>query len=339
MSKTTKTVLLVLGGIAALGCLCSGGCLALGLAGSNAATSEDTGAATAGDAPAPTIPLSGTRTTWGGYSVVVPPGMTSAVGPDGLQLQQGGLANGACTIVLLPQEPASGAPDAQAFAIVTRYFQGKATGFLGEYTGRDVYSGQERGTSARGFDWVELPELWPLGANGGQLDARVRILLVQLGAKVAPIVGLETGGAKCLTTKDWAWLRVFHTLEFPEAGLKAGASAPVVGTWSLASSSAASSTEYRSDGTYLAAGGMRTTVAISDTRERQTDRTWAGDGTWSAHGERLTVTPKGQPSKTEWFRVVRMQNQSAPEGWLVELRTFGLSVDGTPYEGGLRRAK
>ncbi len=337
MSKTTKTVLVVLAVLAGLGCLCSGGCMALGLAGAGAVGGAD-------DAlHEPTIALTGSRTSWGGYSLLAPPGMSPAIGPDGLQLKQAGLPSGTCSIVLLPQEAASGAPDAQALAIVGRYFAGTATGFRGQYTGPDPYSGQERGTSARGFEWVELPELWPTGENGQMLDARVRIMLVLLGAKVAPIVGLETGEAHCLMSgrdSPHQWLRLFYSLEFPEAGLSpADPAAQVVGRWSLASSSAAVSREYRADGTALFAAGARTTVEISNTRVRETDRTFARDGTWRVSGDRLVVSSDARPAETRWFRVVKVRNTSAQSGWLTELRDFDLGSDGKPYESGLRKSE
>jgi hypothetical protein len=334
MSKMSKSVLVVFAVFAGLGALAAG-CTAPGPSEAPATGEPPTGAA----GPAPTIPISGSRTAWGGYSVIAPPGMTPAIGPDGLQIKRSGAQGGDCTIVLLPQEPASGLPDAQAFTIATRYFQGTASGFLGPHTGPDPYSGQERGVSARGFEWVELPELWPLGPNGQMLNAKVRIMLVLLGAKVAPIVGIETGDARCLSMGGECWLQLFYSLDFPDAGLKATSqnAAQVAGTWSIASASGAVMMEYLPDGGYRSAVGSRTSVEISDTRERETDRTWANGGRWSVQGDLLTQQPEGRPLKTTWFRIVRERNTSVPSGWITQLRTFDLGQDGKPYEGSLMR--
>jgi len=338
MTKTTKTVLIVLAVLAGLSCLCSGGCLLLGLksgGGSGPVASADDDAS----APPPSVPLTGDRQRWGGYSFIPPPGMTAALGPDGMQLQHP-RGQAACTIVLLPQRPAEGALDAQALAVVRQAFAADFAGLVDEYRNSDVLAFQLRGVTSRGWEYVELPKFFLRLRDGREADVTARALVFKVGSTVAPILGLEAGGNDCLGglgDHGERWLKLFYSLDFPDAprSQQNALAASLVGTWRTVSSSGAVLTEYLADGSFRSTGGFRTTTEVTPTLEKQTTTTWTGGGRWSVHGDLLTTTPEGRPASTAWFRLVRGAKSSG--GDRLQLRSLEVGVDGAPFEGQLTR--
>lgn len=338
MTKTTKTVLIVLAGVLGLACLCSGGGLLLGL-GSSARGGGGQTAADDSSGPPPNIALTGDRQQWGGYSFIPPPGMTAAVGPDGMQLQHPD-GQGACSIVLLPQRPAEGALEAQVLAIAQQTFAADTAGLVDEYGDAALLDFQLRGVTSRGWEYVELPNFYLRLRSGEQANLRVRALLLKVGSTVAPIIGMESGGDNCLGElgdHGHRWLRLFYSLDFPDAprGPDNALAGALVGRWEAVSSSSALLEEYLADGTYRTTGGYRTTREVTPTLDKETTTTWTGGGRWEVHGDRLTTTPEGRATTTNWFRVVRGARSSG--GDKLQLRTFNVGIDGVPYEGLVRR--
>jgi hypothetical protein len=325
VTRSTKIVLAVVAGLVGLGMTC---CLTTLLL-SGAASSEAEAEAAAADVPAPEVTISGARQDWAGATFIIPEGMQLAQGPDGLQLTHP-VGEAACTMVLLPRQPARGALEQQALEVVQATFAKDFAGVIDEFGGERVLDGRLFGTLGS-VDYVELPKLLLRTRENREADVLVRALLFRVGDEVAPIVGFEVGRNRCL--EGGAWLRLFHSLQFPGSPRDADdAMAQVLtGSWSMATSQAGLVEEFRADGSFIVGGATRSAHSVSETREQVTTTTWANGGRWAVHGAWLTSSAAGTPGKTSWFRVVRDARGQ------LELRRFGIGYDGALYEGRLRK--
>lgn len=305
-------------------------------AGGGTGGGSGTGGGTGVNLPAPKAPVTGARETWSGYSYVVPPGMTAQTYADGVVLTD--RTDATCTISLLPQRAAEADATQQALSILLSWSPGTITGFHDEFGGLTPLDHKRRGVNGEGFSYVLL-QGYLLGANGAELSGG-RIMLVNLGAMVAPIIGV--GGSTCFddaTGKrlDWSWL--YYSLQFPGA-TPTGTPAPadqLVGKWFINSGTIFLGETYAANGHYASVSAYQTYTQVTPTQVLEHTSTFTGDGTYEVHQDRLSRLSASRPAETTLFRIVDEQNASVASGWLPRFYQLDLATDATPYEYSLVR--
>lgn len=304
--------------------------------GGTGGTSGGSGSTTSsGNLPAPVAPLTGTRETWDVFSYIVPTGMTEQQHPDGIVLQDSTTSD--CTISLLAARASTGNLPQQALDTFVSWGSPTIAGLQDEYGGSAPLNFQRRAITPTGFSSITLMG-YAVNSSGSQL-ADARIMLVDVGAQVAPVIALGSCfNALGDSNLDWAWL--FHGLDFPGATPTGSTTlaAQVVGKWQYNSGTAFLGEVYAANQQYSVTASSQTYSQVSSTEVLQTTTTFVGDGTWEAHQDRLTRLPSSGGGTTRLFRIQEEMNSAAPNGWLMVLLQIDVSSsDGKPYEYALTR--
>jgi hypothetical protein len=283
-----------------------------------------------GSGPQPEVPVVGTREAWAGFSYVVPPGMTEQTFADGVVLTN----TTKCSISFLPQAAASGEPGAQALSILLGFVGAKYPSLYDENGGTSPLTMKRRGQTGDGFPWM-MVRGYLSDAQGAQASW-AQVMLVELGSKVAPVIGV--GDRSCFDDPvagkklDWTWM--FLSLRFPGVAAPAGPrlADELVGKWLVNSGSILLGEIYAANGHYGTVSSLQTYSQVSSTDVLQTTTTFFGDGTFEAVEDRLTTRPASGTEKTRLFTIIEEQNSAVPTGWLPVLHRIELGTDGQPYE-------
>lgn len=298
-----------------------------------------------GSVPPPDVDVMGTPESYQGTTFVMPPGLTEQVASDGVVLSGPKAANqGSCLIVVLPPRAAEADLDAQMLATLKGFFAPDFADLRDIYNGTAPLDFVQRGVSGEGWGyrglWGTLTD-----ASNQPTGSKARILQVELGSTVVPIIGFEASDNLCLdnevTGKPITWALFFHSLHF--TGFTPSSlptlEQQLLGKWSIGSGSVFLGETYAANGHYGTASAYQTFRDISPTEILQTTTSFFGDGTYEVHGNQLTFRPSnGTPASTHLFRIVEERNSARPNGWLPRLYKLSVStVDGAPYESGITR--
>jgi hypothetical protein len=240
-----------------------------------------------------------------------------------------------CMITMLPPMRGQGDPATQGAALVQSRANADRLGAYLDSRGRDVRLSREDGISGAGWTYTDL------SGQIGKSGITARVLMVQMGDQVLPIVGFSKVW-NCLgnqaTRENDVWALLFHSLRIPGYDHDSPQLAEqLIGMWSSASNGAGTSETFAPNGHFG-------TVAVYQSYERSTtpgmvwevNRAWQGDGTYEVHGDRVhthNARPSAQQDKTQLFSIVRTPNENAPGGFDVTLRILTRSWDGSPTWG------
>lgn len=233
-----------------------------------------------------------------------------------------------CQIRMLPPTRVQGDLATLGFGLVQQFSN---ENHLGPYqaSGSDVRQSREEGVSGTGWTYVDLD------GQLGQSGITVRVLMVQMGDQVLPIVGFSKS-IDCLgspfTRDNDIWALLFHSLQVPGYTQDSPQLAQqLVGMWSSASGGAGTSEIYAPNGHF-------STVAVYQSYEAsatpgmvwEVDRSWQGEGTYDVQGDRVhthnTHRTDARQDITRYFSIVRMPNASG--GFDSVLRVVDRSWDG-----------
>lgn len=298
-----------------------------------------------GNVPAPDVAVTGARTEYMGVSYVAPPGMTEQLATDGLVLNGARVdPQGSCLIVVLPPRAAEADLDAQLLATLKGFFAQSFADLRDIYGGTAPLDFEQRGRSSEGWGWRGVGG-YLTDLSNRPTGSKARILLVELGSTVVPIIGFEASDNTCLddevTGKPIAWALFYHSLHF--TGFTPSPLPTVeqqlLGKWSIGGTSSFIGETYAANGHYGTASAYQTYQDISPTEIQQTTTTFLGDGSYQVNGDQLTYVPaSGTPASTQLFRVIEEKNSARPNGWLPRLYRLQVSVvDGAPYEFAITR--
>ncbi len=284
-----------------------------------------------GDLPPLVVPLEGPRTSWDVFSFIVPPGMSSEVLADGLSMRDPARR---CSLTLLPSRAATGERAQQALDILLAWGAPDLTGLHDELGGTAPLAHQRRGVTASGQATLLLQGAI-VGAAGTEVSPG-RVMLVDVGGAVAPVIGV--GGADCLddpaTGRELTWARFLDSLQFPGALATAPATLAqqVVGQWSRGRGADFRGETYAGDGRYAV-------TASAQAFAQAADGGFTGDGRWEARQNVLALKPAAGTASSRYFRILELQSETAPGGWVTHLLPLGVaSSDGAAFEDDLVRA-
>jgi hypothetical protein len=298
----------------------------------------------AGDAP-PSAPLPepetgslGTPQTWQDYSFIPPPGWTTQIFPDGVFMQAPPTQQtGESTfIAMMPLRKAEGDLANQALAIVRGFFAQKFIGYVSYIYGHqnNLLEQMERGVTGDGWRFVEV-NLSPILQDGKYTTHLVRVLLIQVGNQVAPVIAYDNGiRLDNPVSGKGAWPLFYFGLTFPKlAGPGPGAAYDqLVGTWGAGGTNSMLEETFGKEGAYSSMAGHQTYHDISSTQVLERTRGWFGEGRYVVQGNRLTVWSNGGKPATHYFRLAEQSNSAVPSGWIWKLRQLNRSIDGQNYE-------
>jgi hypothetical protein len=167
------------------------------------------------DLPAPVWQPIGERVAWGSLSFIVPPGMKGKVRTDLYEMAGPGVRgrDSQCSIFIVGAKPSRG--DLATFA--QTLLLGTLTARVYDTSGGSNFIGYRRvGRSADGWRYVEL---------NGRVDSmnatRIRVMLIDRGATVIPIIGIAEPGNGCVGLNIEAtpnentvtWSALFYSLK------------------------------------------------------------------------------------------------------------------------------
>lgn len=298
-----------------------------------------------GNVPAPDVAVTGTRSDYMGISYVAPPGLTEQLASDGLVLNGARVdPQGSCLIVILPPRAAEADLDAQMLSTLKGFFAQSFADLRDIYGGTAPLDFSQRGRSSEGWGWRGV---WGFltDLSNQPTGSKARILLVELGSTVVPIIGFEASDNTCLdnevTGTPVTWALLYHSLHF--SGFTPSPLPTVeqqlLGKWSIGGTSYFIGETYAANGHYGSASAYQTYQDISPSEVLQTTTTFLGDGTFQVNGDQLTFVPSnGKPASTQLFRIVEEKNSARTSGWLPRLYRLQVSVtDGQPYEFAITR--
>jgi hypothetical protein len=287
-------------------------------------------------APEPGVTLAGTRQAWQGYSFIVPPTMTGVSADEAFIMSADASAGqGGCAIILSPEIPATGDLLTQALQHLNRVAAEVYGGSLRE-GGMSATRPPSRGVSGAGWRYA-FAQGEVLTAEGFPTDNHVRVLLVDLGATVATITGIEAANNRCLgalnpQSLSWQWL--FYSLDFPAFAARDPnlLASQVFGIWAIGGNTTGLKEIYAANGRYGAATTLLTYQEYSATEVLQTATTFGGQGAFNVSGDRLSRFPDNGPAETVLFRIEQEMNQATPSGWLPRLYQLQRGSDGNVFE-------
>jgi hypothetical protein len=292
-----------------------------------------------GNVPPPDVDVTGAPENYQGTTFVMPAGMTEQVASDGVVLSgpKAG-TQGSCLIVVLPPRAAEADLDAQMLATLKGFFAASFGDLRDPFGGTNPLDFVERGVSGEGWGYRGLYGFLTDLSNV-PTGSKARILQVELGSTVVPIIGFEASDNLCLdnvvTGKPITWALFFHSLHF--TGFTPSSmptlAQQLLGKWSIGSGTVFLGETYAANGHYGTASAYQTFSAISPTEILQTTTSFFGDGTYEVRGNQLTFRPSnGRPASTQLFRIVEERNSARPNGWLPRLYKLARSIDNEPYE-------
>lgn len=287
-----------------------------------------------GSVPAPVPPLAGERETWDAYAWVVPPRMVRQTGAAGVELTDAQEVS--CRIALLPLRTKTGELAQQALDVLRAAAGMNDAQLRDETGGTQPLDFQRRTITRTGFAAAQVEGTWFDGA--GVERAPARVLLVDLGAQVAPV--LATGPcflAAGDSNLDWAWL--VHSLEFPARTATAldPLRAWLPGKWRLDVGTGFLGETYAANQRYGITASETAFAAVTGTEVTVTSTSFTGDGRWELTENRLSLFPTTGTAKTQLFRIDEQKSATAVGGWVRRLHKLDVSQDGTPFEYVLRR--
>jgi hypothetical protein len=287
--------------------------------------------------PEPVTGPLGTPQLWQDYAFIPPAGWSVKPYSDLLMMQAPPTqqAGESTFISLQPFRRAEADLASQAVAVAREAFAGKFGSFLNHSSGnQDLFADMERGVTGDGWRYVQV-DLAPIQIDGARVWALVRVLLVRVGDRVAPIVAWDSGIRLVneVSGRD-VWSTFFFGLGFPNhpGPGPGGAQELLAGTWGVGGSNAMVQETYGRDGTYGSAAGYQTYRDLSATRVLETTHGFFSEGRYLVQGNRLTVWPRGGKPETHYFRIAEQANSVAAGGWITLLRQLQRSVDGQNYE-------
>jgi hypothetical protein len=303
----------------------------------NGTNNSSGGNGSGGTPPAPTATLAGTVVDWNGYTAIMPSSMVAQQFTDAVTMDSGTT----CRITLWSPVAADADQDAQALAILKSTFGADIAGVNSVSPLNEYFHLQ--GISGEGWSYVELQGY--LIKNNVKTAERVRILLAKLGDMSAAMTGYDNDYG-CLTesyASPGKWMPIVHSLSFPNyrSATPTAMRDWLIGGWF--GSTTSSVTRYYSDtfaknSHYLHTEGFSSQLSFypGDPLVYNTNVQWAGDGSWSLNGNKLTTWPSDTSKKpqTEYIRIFKQYKSDDGSGtitWDTYFMRLGL-VNGVLVE-------
>jgi hypothetical protein len=243
-------------------------------------------------------------------------------------------------IALLPLRRAEADLSSQAAAVARAFFAQNVGRFVSySYGHDDLRENMERGLTGDGWRFLEV-NLSPIMLDGKITGHLVRVMLVQLGDLVAPIVAYDNGiRLDNPVSGRGAWPLFYIGLSFPRHR-GPGPDAiyeQLAGTWGVGGGNAMVQETFGKDGSYGSAAGYQTYRDISRTQVLERTHGFFGEGRYVVHGNRLTVWSNGGKPETHYFRISEQANSAVPSGWIWKLRQLIRDGEGQAQELTLTR--
>lgn len=178
----------------------------------------------------------GARITWRSLSFIVPPNMSGAANADFYEMGGLGITGtiGVCAIWIVGETPADGDLATQAQSILLANLAGIRLGVADSRGGPNLIGERRVGRSADGWRYVELNGMITEGSGG-----RARIMLIDRGATVIPIIAISTQSNGCVSLSSEpspfnntiTWAALYYSLRLQDAMPSDHLRQQIVGRW------------------------------------------------------------------------------------------------------------
>jgi hypothetical protein len=276
----------------------------------------------------------GARITWRGLSFIVPPGMSGAAKAD--LYEMGGLGmrgrGGQCAILILGEIPSRGELATHAQSILVANLAGIGLGIADSQGGSNLIADRRVGRSADGWRYVELNGMVTPGGAG-----RARIMLIDRGATVVPIIAMSAPANGCVglsieTTPNAntiTWVALYYSLKLVGATPSDHLRGQIIGRWesfgmSTAGAGALQDELYAPNGRY---GGAR--LGAAATGKQLSSST--GDGYYVVDADKLAIFPSAGRPEAQLIRIVEDYSAMMPSKSTIRLCKVRVDTAG-PYE-------
>jgi len=275
------------------------------------------------DLPPPAWQPTGPRVTWKGVSFVVPPGMRGAAQASVYDMVGLGMRGrgGQCSLVIFDEIPSRGDLATHAHSILVEIMTGFGRGIADSQGGSNLIGDRRVGRSADGWRYVELNGMITPGGDG-----RARIMLIDRGATVVPIVAVSTPTNGCVglsvettpNSNTITWSALYYSLKLSGSTPSDHLREQIIGIWEgsgmaqFAGGGMIQEEVYAPNGRY---GG----ASIGATAAGQPFSSSSGGGRYVVDADKLAVFPTaGQPA-AHLVRVVEDYSLMTPSRSTVRL--------------------
>jgi hypothetical protein len=283
--------------------------------------------------PPPVWQPTGDRITWRSISFIVPPGMTGSAKADFYEMGglgiRGGL--GQCVILIFRELPSAGDLATQAHRILIEALSAIKVGVADSHGGPNLVADRRVGHSADGWRYVELSGMLTQGVGG-----RARIMLIDRGAMVVPIVAISTPGNGCVglsiettpNSNTITWMALYYSLKLGGAMPSDHLRQQIVGGWegsAMSRTAAAGMLQdevYEPNGRYGASFG-----AIANGQQSSS----SDSGRYVVAADKLATFPDAGTPETHLIRIVEDYSLMTPSKSTVQLCKMKVDPGGS-YE-------
>jgi hypothetical protein len=292
------------------------------------------------DLPPPAWQPTGTRITWRGLSFIVPPGMSGAAKADMYEMGGVGMRGkgGQCAILVLGEMPSRGDLATQAQSILVDGLSGIKLGVADSQGGSNLIADRRIGHSADGWRYVELNGMVTQGFGG-----RARIMLIDRGATVVPIIAISAPGNGCvdlsiettLNSNTITWMALYYSLKLVGATPSDHMRQQIIGYWEGAGTSKTAGAGMLQDEVFAPNGqyGGASLGALTPGKQLSSS---TGDGQYVIDADKLVIFPNAGTPEAHLIRVVEDYSLLTPSKSTVQLCRMKVDVAG-PYERCLSR--
>lgn len=257
----------------------------------------------------------GARITWRGLSFIVPSNMSGAAKADFYEM--GGLGiegtTGVCAIFILGETPADGDLATQAQSILVANLAGINLKVADSGGGPNLIGDRRVGRSADGWRYVELNGMITEGSGG-----RARIMLIDRGATVVPIIAVSSPGNRCVSltvernafsNNTITWTALYYSLRLPGATPSVHLRQQIVGRWENFGMAAGVGVLH---GEAYAPNGRYGSEMLADRETKQPLGSYSGNGRYVVDGDKLAIFPDTGTPEAHLIRIVEDYEATTP---------------------------
>jgi len=273
----------------------------------------------------------GARVTWRGLSFIVPPGMRGTDRGDFYEM--GGLGmrgRGGLCAILIGERPSRGDLAEHAQSLLVEFLGALKLGVADSIGGSNLIGDRRVGRSADGWRYLELNGMVTPGGAG-----RARIMLIDRGATVVPIIAMSEPSNGCVglsiettpNTNTITWVALYHSLRLLGATPSDHVRGQIIGRWENFGMSAAGAGALRNE-VYAPNGRYGSSLATTATGRELSSN---GDGKYVIDADTLAIYPNAGTPEAQLIRIVEDYEANVPSKSTVRLCKLKVDVAG-PYE-------
>jgi hypothetical protein len=245
---------------------------------------------------------------------------------------------GQCSVLILGDIPSRGDLARHAQSILVDALAGLGGGIADSQGGANLIGDRRVGRSADGWQYVELNGMITPGSGG-----RARIMLIDRGTTVVPIIAASTAGNGCVGLSSETapngntitWVALYYSLKLAGATPSNHVRDRIIGRWGGSAMSIAAGIGMLQDENY-APSGRYGGASVGATATGTPLSSSTSEGSYVVEADKLAVFPNAGTPEAYLIRVVEDYSVMTPSTSSVQLCKVKVDVAG-PFERCLSR--